>query len=258
MGKITSFPLSSLDNGVDGLLLSVKQAGRHSTEANYRHAWRSFQRFLMSTGIIGSVSLIDASVVERYESWLKLRGVSRNSRSFYLRTLRSMMHVLFGRAAVSSARMFDHVYTGVDKTRKRALGEDVMSRLKQLDLSGYCQLDYARDLFLFSFYARGMSFVDMAYLRKDAVSGGYLSYNRRKTGRAIEVKIEPCMREIMSRREGCNGYLFPILRSMDGVGAYREYRSALCCFNRKLRELSSLVGVPSLSSYMAKHHTISI
>ena len=39
----------------------------------------------------------------------------------------------------------------------------------------------ARDLFLFSFYALGMPFVDMAYLRHEQISGGYLTYNRRKT-----------------------------------------------------------------------------
>lgn len=37
------------------------------------------------------------------------------------------------------------------------------------------------DLFLFSFYMRGMSFIDMAYLAKCNLRDGFVSYVRRKT-----------------------------------------------------------------------------
>lgn len=32
-------------------------------------------------------------------------------------------------------------------------------------------MDFARDMFMFSFYTRGMAFVDMAYLRKKTSAG---------------------------------------------------------------------------------------
>lgn len=38
--------------------------------------------------------------------------------------------------------------------------------MKNLDLSLQPNLEFARDMFLFSFYTRGMAFVDMAYLKR--------------------------------------------------------------------------------------------
>lgn len=57
-----------------------------------------------------------------------------------------------------------------------------------LDLSVQPSLDLARDFFLLSFYTRGMSFVDMAYLRKKDLQNGILSYRRRKTGQRLFIK----------------------------------------------------------------------
>lgn len=49
---------------------------------------------------------------------------------------------------------FKHVYTGVDKTVKRAVPLKVIRRIRDLDLTLSPVLDYARDLFMFSFYTR--------------------------------------------------------------------------------------------------------
>ena len=60
-------------------------------------------------------------------------------------------------------------------------------------------LDFARDMFLFSFYTRGMSFIDMAYLRKKDLQNSILSYRRRKTGQQLFIKWEKCMQEIVDK-----------------------------------------------------------
>lgn len=62
---------------------------------------------------------------------------------------------------------FRHVYTGVDKTVKRAVPLSAIKRMKNLDLSLQPNLEFARDMFLFSFYTRGMSFIDMAHLKRE-------------------------------------------------------------------------------------------
>lgn len=49
-------------------------------------------------------------------------------------------------------------------------------------------LDLARDLFLFSFYTRGMLFIDMAYLKEENLYNGVLSYKRRKTGQLLYIR----------------------------------------------------------------------
>jgi hypothetical protein len=51
---------------------------------------------------------------------------------------------------------------------------------------------YARDLFMLSFYLRGMSFVDMANLKKADLKNGILTYRRKKTGQTLRIKWKSC------------------------------------------------------------------
>ena len=211
----------------------LQTVGRDGTAQNYQRARNSFS-----------------------ESWLKRRSVTRNTVSFYMRILRSVYNKAVERGLVSPSTPFKYVYTGIEKTRKRAVDEGTVVRLQQLDLSGRPSLCFARDLFLFSFYCRGMAFVDMAYLRKSDVHGGLLTYARRKTGQLLHIRVEECMQRIIAQYAplACSGYLFPIIGSLDPGRAYLSYRSALSYYNKHLKELSALLGLEChLSSYVARH-----
>ena len=85
---------------------------------------------------------------------------------------------------------FKYVYTGIGKTVKRAVPLKVIRRIRDMDLALFPAMDFARDIFMFSFYTRGMSFIDMAYLKKKDLQNGILSYRRQKTGQQLFVKWE--------------------------------------------------------------------
>ena len=93
---------------------------------------------------------------------------------------------------------FRHVYTGIEKTIKRAIPQPIIRQIKDKELLAGSSVDYARDMFLFSFYTRGMSFVDMAYLKKKDLHNGILTYRRKKTGQQLSIKWEQCMQEIIN------------------------------------------------------------
>lgn len=99
-----------------------------------------------------------------------------------MRNLRSVYNKAVKQGHVRQTEPFKNVYTGIDKTSKRAVDEQVVADLKALDLSGMPWLELARDLFLFSYCTRGMSFVDMAYLKKENVTNGVIRYVRKKPG----------------------------------------------------------------------------
>lgn len=98
---------------------------------------------------------------------------------------------------LTGQNLFKSVYTGVEKTLKRAIHLNDIRRIKRLDLSLKPHLDFARDMFLFYFYTRGMSFVDMAYLKKGDIANGILTYRRKKTGQQLFIRWEKCMQEII-------------------------------------------------------------
>lgn len=220
------------------------------TVANYRSTLISFNQFLAQTG---EPCRLTRRLIVKYENWLRARGLLRNTTSFYMRNLRAMCRMLKDRGIKYDKAIFDDVYTGVDKTRKRAMAEQTLRIIKGCDLSSEPDLEYCRDLFLFSFYCRGMAFVDVAYLREENIHDGYIRYIRRKTGQTIEVRIEKCMQEIMARYPGKKGYVFPVLTSTDPNWAYHQYRSGICTFNRMLKQLAAHLGISPFSSYMSRH-----
>lgn len=60
---------------------------------------------------------------------------------------------------------------------------EVVRQIKRLDLEREPSLAYARDLCLFSFYTRGMSFVDMAFLKKKDFVGEHRPEQAYSAGR---------------------------------------------------------------------------
>ena len=232
------------------LICKMKQEKRYGTSANYRAAVLCFSRFLREEK---KRLFLCQELISEYEYWLRGRGVLRNSISFYMRNLRAMCRSLSDRGILLPGNLFGRVYTGVDKTKKRALSEDIMARIRYADLEAYPDLAYSRDLFLFCFYCRGMAFVDLAFLTKQNIQGERICYVRRKTGQLLEIALEPCMKEIIERYPGVNEYLFPLVRSSASVEAYRQYRVAISVFNRNLKRLAVLLDIPPLSSYMSRH-----
>lgn len=229
---------------------------RLGTSKNYQHCRRSFSDFLQGADI--TFHAFTEDLMLNYEYWLKKREVSRNTISFYMRILRSVYNkAVVARVAQHNNHPFEKVYTGIDRTSKRAVNEEIIVRIKRLDLSHSRTLSYTRDLFMFSFYTRGMAFVDMAYLRKSNLKNGVLQYVRRKTGQTMSIRMEPCIQEIIDRyahqsKSSC--YLLPILYSPDQDMAYQQYLSALSYYNKQLKRISDLLELTiPLSSYISRH-----
>ncbi len=109
------------------------------------------------------------------------------------------------------------------KQKKRAVDESVISRLCKLDLSSDSNLELTRDIFIFSYCARGMAFVDIAFLKKKNIEDNIISYSRHKTGQLLTVKIEPNMKNIIDKYSNLvkeSPYVFPFLTSIDANEAY--------------------------------------
>jgi site-specific recombinase XerD len=212
-------------------------------------AKRSLERFRSGQDIL--LDKIDNSLMLKYESWLKINGITKNTVSCYLRSLRSVYNLAVKRGLTTQKKPFLNTYTRIDKTIKRAVNESVIVQLKKLDLSAYAELAIARDLFLFSFYMRGIAFVDMANLLKNNIKNGYIVYSRSKTRQMLTVKIEPCMQEIINRyaAQSIDDYLLPIYTAQN-----RKHISHLRTHNKRLQRISKLLKLDKpLSSYVSRH-----
>lgn len=239
------------------LILQFREMNRMRTSETYTAALRSFARFRHQQDI--PLVAIDGDLIEAYEADLRRSGVSRNTSSFYMRILRAVYNRAVEKNLTPQRYPFRHVYTGVDKTVKRAITLESLRRLRILDLQSEPCMDYARDLFLLSFYLRGMSFVDMAYLKRSNLQDGVLIYRRQKTGQLLRIRWEPCMQAIVDKYPlRHSDYLLPIFRAGFPDGR-NQYKNRGCLINRNLKRLGNLLDLPvPLTLYCARHTWASI
>lgn len=149
---------------MQGIIARLKQMGKIRTAENYSCTLKSFMQFRGDRDVL--LSEIDSDLMQLYEAYLHGKGAVRNTSSFYMRILRAVYNRALEKELMEQRNPFRHVYTGVDKTVKRAVPLSAIKRMKNLDLSLQPNLEFARDMFLFSFYTRGMSFIDMAHLKR--------------------------------------------------------------------------------------------
>lgn len=239
------------------LIGELKQIGKRRTAETYTTALNSFIRFHGEHDLL--FGEVDSNLMVEYETWLQEHGVCPNSSSFYMRNLRAIYNRAVEKELTVQRNPFRHVYTGVDKTVKRAVPLKVIRRIRDMDLTLKPVMDYARDLFMFSFYTRGMSFVDMAYLKKRDLQNGVLSYRRQKTGQQLFIKWEKPMQEIVAKYDTSGTpYLLPIIRDME-KDARKQYKNAAHLVNAKLKRLGEQLGLGiPLTTYVARHAWASI
>lgn len=231
----------------------LKNDNRRGTARNYSKTLKSLKAFMKNTD--STFNIVTEQFVESYNTFLIQRGVVRNTISFYMRIFRSVYNKAVTQKIIEQTFPFKNVYTGVDRTRKRAVTETVISQLLSIDLKKSKALQFARDLFIFSFYARGMAFVDIVYLKKSNIQNGYITYVRHKTGQELTIRIETRLQNIINQYEKKDSpYLFPILNTEDENKAYSQYEIALNYYNRQLKRLSKLLEPNiNLSSYTPRH-----
>ena len=232
----------------------LTDCNRLGTAKNYRSALCGLTDFLGGRDL--SFREFTPRLVEQYNDHLQRRGLVRNSQSFHMRILRAVYNKAVRCGLAEQVHPFRSVYTGIDRTRKRAVDKRVISQLMSLDLSRSAPLALVRDLFLFSLYTRGMSFVDMAFLRAENICDGAICYTRRKTGQQLCIHIEPCIQQILDRYAGRGGaYLFPLLKSDDAAASYAQYRTSIAYCNRLLKRLSQMLGLQHGLSFHAARHS---
>lgn len=236
------------------VIARLMQMGKYRTAEIYDTVFRSFFAFRSGEDI--PPDEVDADVIQLYEAYLLGNGLVRNTTSFYMRTLRAVYNRAVEKGLTVQRDPFRHVYTGVDKTVKRAIPLRSIRKIRDLDLSLKPSLEFARDMFLFSFYTRGMSFIDMAFLKRKDLQNGVLTYCRHKTGQRLYIKWEKCMQEILDKYPSNNiEYLLSIIKKIGCVAEERkQYRNALRLVNNKLKAISKMAGLDvNLTMYVSRH-----
>ena len=250
------------------LITLLHHNGQHRTMQHYKATLNSFKRYRANRDI--ALRDLSAEEMRSYEAHLKnVSKVCSNTSSFYLRTLRATYNKAVEQRLTPQKHPFRNVYTGIAKTRKRAIPTASISKIKHLafpqDLTH--NQEFARDTFLLCFYLRGISFIDLAHLRKSDLREGYLHYTRSKTGQRLTVRWEKEMQRLLDKYQSSNTtspYLFPLLvdtgcssQTKAVVSKQEEqrlYHNAEARISYHLKQLGAKLGIrDKLTLYVARH-----
>ena len=242
----------TLFNYTERIIARLKKDDKIRTSETYHAALMSFRKFRDNRDL--PLDRITPDLMEDYQAWLHTRGVVPNTVSFYARILRAIYNRAVQNEIIPDRNPFRRIYTGVDKTVKRALPITMIKKIRNLDLGSLPDLDYARDMFMMSFYLRGMSFVDMTYLKKTDLKNGCVVYRRRKTGQLLLIAWTSEMQLILDKYPANSSqYLLPIIRNKN-VNERSVYRRMGYKINKMLKQVAQMtdIAVP-LTLYVARH-----
>ena len=238
---------------IDECARKAKQLGQLRKYEKYTSAWNKFAKFIGG----GKDILMDdctMDVMEAFNVMLKNEGLQKNTLSYYNRILRAIYNTAVEQELTEDRQPFKKVYTGIAKTVKRAVSIKTIRDIAHLDLSDKPSLDYARDMFMFSFYTRGMSFVDIAFLKKSQLQYGILSYNRHKTGQALNIKWEKPMQDILNKHRANGPYLLDIIDTHSKTDERMQYKNKSLRINNNLHKIGQMIGLQApLTMYVARH-----
>lgn len=250
-------PVESVFSFMHQRISKLQQQKKMRTSEGYSSTMNSFVHFRKDEDL--SFDAFDSELMEMYEAYLIEKGLVKNSTSYYMRIWRTVYNLAVERGYTIDKKPFKHVYTGIDRTVKRAIPFKTIKMIKDLDLTFEPKLDLARDIFLFSFYTRGMSFIDMAYLKKSNLQNGMLTYYRKKTRQKLSILWETLMQEIVEKyADDTSEFLLPILQR-NGMDERKQYKLKAKQIGRSLSKIAERIELKvPLTLYVARHSWASI
>ena len=233
----------------------LRDEGRYDAAIKLKKYLRKFITYLGKDEV--PFKDFDALLMRNYHTWLKNQELGRNTISLYIRNLKRVYKLAVNDGLAADCNPFE----GMDvsyrvKKERNGLTLDEVKRLRDLDLGGESEMTvFARDIFLFTVYARGMRSDDIFRLTRKNIKNGQLTYRQHVTGKEISIPWEPALQEIADRyRQKGTSLLFPVITAKDPREQWRQYDSLLHRINYSLKKLGEMMelGYP-LNLTVARH-----
>ena len=236
------------------------RAGKAGNSRAYKDAKTAFFKFETNKKL--RFKDITPGLLDKYETYLRSRNNTNAGISIKMRTLRALYNDAINKGVVSLQHYPFKAYK-VSKLKseanKRALTIEELKAFNQLDTSKHPHLLDSKNYFMFSFYTRGMNYVDMMKLRWDNIHNDRIVYKRSKTGKRFVIKIlEPVQRILdhYKSQPSSTGYIFPMLLKENMTPMQIEHRKdkTLKKFNADLKEVAKIQDIDkNITSYVARH-----
>ena len=252
-----------VDSYFERQIAAMKQAGKINTAIKYTATRTSLIKFHPTKLRFEE---INGKFLSDFEVFLHSTGNQSNS----IATKFSVLKAIYNKAITDKIFLCKEnpfVLYKVGKhwtqTRKRAVHKEDIQRLMQAEppVTRSPYTEFARDIFLFSYFSAGINFKDIATLRYDDMEEDRIFYRRHKTGKSMTCRLHPQAKEIIAKYTRSEAmqedYIFPILdrcvhRTEQQI--HNRVHKVLIHINKELREWSKRLELTTnLTTYVARH-----
>ena len=200
---------------------------------------------------------ITVTFLKDFEAFQRAKGNSNNTIGIYLGAVRSLYSSAINedRLAIDKNPFQHYKIPKTSRTRKRALSQENLSKLANLNYKKESTLWHAQNYMLIMFYCRGMNFVDLVKLKVHNIVGDRLYYGRSKTGDQLSIKLNKKLHEILNYYLNLTktDYLLPT--NYDGsTEHYQKYKSQRRRMNERLKQMAIDAGLDAVfTTYTIRH-----
>lgn len=244
----------------ENLLEEIKNSGKLSTYNLEKDTLRSIQRFFSKTEITFRDLSVDA--IYKYQSFLNGNNNSQSTIGIRMRTLRAVFNKAITREIIP-ASMYPFNKFKVSKIKesgkKEYLSEEELELLKNAKLLEKNEIK-ARDMFLLSYYGRGINFIDLMQLKKTDLYKETITYKRSKTGVIVNFKLNEYWKKKIQEYESeiDSYYIFNIIHNNQNSQIYinnKKQKYLKSYINTPLKRILSDVGIKKNITYYCARHT---
>ena len=247
----------------DDVIERLEKANR----IGYSNVFRATKKSLLNfrDEIDFEFSDVTMNFLTRYEEDFYSRGCVLNSVFVHLRTFKTLINYAkrdeIVRPEFDPFKNISFTKFRRIKTAKRAISKQEIYSIIDLDLEPDTSLYHSRNYFLFSYYNRGINFIDMAFLKWENISKDRLNYVRRKTKESFTIGLLEPAKEILKYYKNQDyytkqGYIFPILSDNYQTAKSIDYRidRMLKIVNSDLKTIAEKAKIETrLTTYVARH-----
>lgn len=240
----------------DNIIQQMMEANRVGNAIVYQTA---VNRLITYCGKDVSFIEVNYKLLDQFSHHLITSGLKVNSVSNYFRSIRAIYNKAIKMKVVDrSLYPFHDISIKSEKTAKRAVLKEDIVKLLGIPLEEHTPAWRSLNYFMLSFFLRGISFSDLAYLKRSNIIDGRIVYRRRKTHKDYSVKLFPVAETIINQMHvPGSDYLLPIIPNNvpeDSLRAKRLIQQWIKTTNKYLKRLSAECGLlNSTQTYSSRH-----
>lgn len=246
---------------VGEVFLEQMQALRDAQRLSYMLTIQQTYNSLMEFNKHLNIYFVDIDVpwLKRYETWLRKHGLSGNTIKGRFVDIRTMYNIAVDENLVKVEhypfRKFK-ISKLQQETAKRAITKEDVTRIMEYKTKNKL-VQFAIDIFTFSYIMGGINFVDIASLTKENIMDNRLVYIRQKTKKLIQLPLQDKAIELIEKyHDDDNPHLFPILLAYHKTEQQRLNRvhKVIVNVNKRLKKIGKELELPiTLTTYVARH-----